>query len=330
MINAMQIGYGYWGSNVANKLSMSPMINFKYLAEQDAKKREIASIRYPKVIIIDNYKDYLGDDIDAVFITTQTEYSFDIAMEAMNRGKHVFIEKPLAKNEELAEQLVQASRRNGIILHCDHLMVYNPVINHIKHMIDEGELGDLLYIDIVRANLGPIRKDINALLDLAVHDIAVSDYLLGGINPDIIQYIGTKTVGSKDTITYLTMKQKDILININSSWVSPVKIRRTLVAGSQKMCVFDDTLSDKLTVYDKGIDVVQGAEYGSYEYKIRTGDIHIPHINDEDSLMNSISHFCDCIKQNRQSLSGPEQSLRVMHVLECAKKMSGENNAKRI
>ena len=151
---------------------------------------------------------------------------------------------------------------------------------------------------------------------LAVHDIAVADYLLNGLHPDKMSTYGTKTVGEQDTITYLTLKQGNVLININSSWVSPVKIRRTTIAGSHKMCIFDDMKADKLRIYDKGIEVTQGIEYGKYEFSVRSGDLRIPHIEFEDSLLNSLEHFALCVKEGRDSLSGPMQSMRVMKILE--------------
>ena len=316
MLRAMQVGYGYWGANVSRKLMQSDKFDFVCLAETDEDKKKKFKLSYPMVNVVDNYEDGLKQDIDAVLICTQTEYSFNIAMKAMGEGKHVFTEKPLAQNMQKAQAMVNKAKEMGVILHCDHLMVYNPVIKYIKHMIDSGEMGDIQYIDIIRANLGPIRKDINALLDLAVHDIAVTDYWLNGISPDYINAYGTKTVGEQDTITYLTMKQGKILININSSWASPVKVRRTTIVGDKKMCVFDDLKTDKLTIYDKGIEVSQGEEYGDYEYKVRMGDILIPHIEDQDSLLNSINSFATCIENHIESISGPDQSLRVMSILD--------------
>ena len=316
MLKTMQVGYGYWGANVSAKLQQSKEFQLCFLAETDKEKQERAYNRYPGLQIIEDYKEKLNNEIDAVVICTQTEYSYQIAMDAMKAGKHIFIEKPLAKNIELANQLVEKAKEMKIILHCDHLMIYNPIIKKIKQMIDNGELGEIQYIDIVRANLGPIRKDINALLDLAVHDIAVADYLLNGLHPDKMSTYGTKTVGEQDTITYLTLKQGNVLININSSWVSPVKIRRTTIAGSHKMCIFDDMKADKLRIYDKGIEVTQGKEYGKYEFSVRSGDLRIPHIEFEDSLLNSLEHFALCVKEGRDSLSGPMQSMRVMKILE--------------
>lgn len=320
MLRVMQIGYGYWGNNVAQKLITSKMFEFVYLAEMDKKKREIAKNKMPDTVkIIDDYRSVLNEDIDAVVICTQTEFSYQIIIDALKSGKHVFTEKPLSIDVKHSESLIECAKKNKKILHCDHLMVYNPVIRYIKRMIDNGEIGDIMYIDISRVNLGIVRKDINAMLDLAVHDIAVIDYLLGGLTPDYLSAVGTKFYGKQETITYLSMRSGDILININSSWVSPVKVRKTVIAGTKKMVIFDDVkMADKLAIYDSGIDVNQADIYGEYEYKTRVGDIYIPHIENEDSLLNSIEHFGNCILENRQSLSGPDQSLRVMKVLELA------------
>ncbi len=317
MLKIMQIGYGYWGNNVAKKLLMSKKFLLTYLIETDPEKAKNAHIQLPEVIVDSDYRIHLNE-VDAVAICTQTEFSFDIAMAAMNARKHVFIEKPLAKDMAHAIKLVNKADCEGIVLHCDHLMVYNPIIRTIKRMIQEGELGEIMYIDISRINLGPIRKDINALLDLAVHDIAVVDYLLDGLAPENLHAVGTKFHGKQETITYLTMKNKNTLISINSSWISPVKLRKTVVAGTKKMLIFDDLKENKLQIYDCGIDVVQGDVYGEYEYRSRVGDVYLPHIDFEDSLLNSLEFFADCINTGKKSLSGPDECLRVMKVLEDA------------
>ncbi len=321
MLRAMQVGFGYWGNNVAKKLMSSNCFEFVRLAENDDARRASAAQMLPAgVELIADYHDGLKDDIDAVIICTQTEYSFQIALDAFAAGKHVFTEKPVATNVERTVKLIESAKEHNRILHCDHLMLYNPVIRYIKRMADNGEIGDIMYIDISRVNLGPtIRKDINAMLDLAVHDIAVADYLLGGLTPEHLNAYGTKFYGQQETNTYLTMKCRDTLININSSWVSPVKVRRTLIGGTKKMLIFDDVkMADKLTIYDSGIDVSRGRVYGEYEYRTRVGDIYMPHIEFEDSLKNSLEHFAKCVEEGKPSLSGPEQCLRVMKVLERA------------
>ena len=328
-MKVMQIGYGYWGNNVAKKLLASSMFEFVYLAESDETKRNNAIAQLPKEVqIVDNYEDYLDSDIEGVVICTQTEYSFEIAMKAMEKGKHVFTEKPLATTVERSVKMIEKAKEKGVVLHCDHLMVYNPVIRYIKRMIDEGELGEIMYIDISRINLGPIRKDINAMLDLAVHDIAVIDYLTNGLEPDELNAVGTSFFGNQETITYLTMKQGDMLVNINSSWIYPVKTRKTVIAGTKKMVIFDDVSMDKLYIYDSGINIVPGSIYGEYEYQTRVGDIFVPHIVYYDSLQKSLEHFATCVVEGKESLSGPSQSLRVMKILEAAqeKLRAGRND----
>lgn len=321
MIKVMQIGYGYWGANISKKLLASPMLELAYLAEADSVRKNAALKQLPKTVtVVDNYYELLTSDIDAVVICTQTEYSFEIAMNAMKHGKHVFTEKPIATTVDRTLTLISMAKENNLILHCDHLMIYNPVVRYIKRLYDAGKIGDIMYIDISRVNLGPIRKDINAMLDLAVHDIAVVDYLIDGLVPDELNVAGAGFFEKQESITYLTMKCRDFIVNINSSWISPVKIRRTVIAGTKKMIVFDDVKMDKLRIYDSGIDVVQGNEYGKYEYQTRVGDIFIPHIENEDSLQNSLEHFSQCVETGRASLSGPEQSLRVMKILEMAQK----------
>lgn len=318
MLKIMQIGYGYWGHNVAKKLNISKEFEFLYLAEMADDKREQAKKDYPDVNVIADYKDALKK-VDVVAICTQTEYSYEIAMNALNNGVHVFIEKPLAKNKMLALEIANKAKEQELILHCDHLMVYHPVIRYMKNLIESGEIGDIMYIDISRVNLGPIRKDIDAMLDLAVHDIAVVDYFLDGLEPQCINAIGAGLEGRQDTITYLTMKNNNTLININSSWVSPIKVRKMIVGGTRKMMIFDDlNVSHKLSIYDSGIDVIQGNTYGEYEFLTRVGDVKKPYIKWEDSLQNSLEYFAKCVKEKIDSLSGPEQSLRVMHILDIA------------
>lgn len=323
MIKIMQIGYGYWGNNVAKKLNASDRFEFSYLADEDAKKCIYAQRDYPQVKVTYDYKKHIKD-VDAVAICTQTQFSYDIAMNAMKAGKHVFIEKPLARSVREAQELCDEAEKQKVILHCDHLMIYNHVIRYIKSMIDRGDLGDIMYIDISRVNLGPIRKDINAMLDLAVHDIAVTDFLLGGLVPDKMSAYGSKFFGEQETITYLNMKMGETLININSSWISPVKVRKSVVAGTKKMVIFDDVASDKLTIYDSGIDVMQGKVYGEYEFKTRIGDIYIPRLEFEDALKNSLEAFAEAVLSGEQSLSGPQPALRVMKILEKAQELLKE------
>lgn len=317
------IGYGYWGPNLARNLNANKDIDFVGICELDKGKLDKAKSVYgDRLFYESDYKKVLNNwFFDAVAIAVPTEYSFEIAMSALEAGKHVFIEKPIASTVERAQILIDKARQNGLVIHCDHIMIYHPIVRYIKRMVQNGELGDLLYIDITRTNLGPIRSDINAMMDLAVHDIAVINYLAD--NPDFeeLSAMGKVCYGKQETLTFLNIRYNNFIASIKSSWISPVKERRTVIAGARKMVVFDDVAVDnKLIIYDKGIDVQGSEEYGEYEVHTRLGDIMIPHINNEDALQNSIKHFVECIKEGKESISGPEQSLRVMKVLEEASK----------
>lgn len=314
------IGFGYWGPNLARNIKSFGNNTLYGIAEMNIERLETAKSVYGETIkYTTNYMDFLCEkEIDAVAIATQTAYSFQIAMDALEHGKHIFIEKPIASTVERAKIIQNEARKKGLIVHCDHIMLYHPVIRYVKRMIESGELGDLMYIDISRINLGPIRQDVNALLDLAVHDIAVIDYLSSGQRADKVSAIGQACFGQQETLTYLTIKYPTFMAHIKSSWVSPVKERRSVFAGTRKMAIFDDMAVDKLIIYDHGFEVKRSSQYGDYEYKTRMGDIYLPHIQQEDALRNSIAHFIECVNEGKESLSGTESSIKVMEILENA------------
>ncbi len=322
MLRVIQVGYGYWGANITKKLIRSPEFDLKAVCEILPERAKMAREALPEAVMVSSrYEEYLFDaGIDAFIIATQTEYTFEIGMRAMQAGKHVFMEKPLATTVERSLKLGEQAKKKQVVLHCDHIMLYNPYYRFIKGLYDAGELGELIYFDVEKLNLGPVRKDVNALMDLAVHDIAVIDWVTGGKEPSQVSAFGETPFGRQETLTYLTLKYEGFLAHLKSSWVSPLKVRQTVVAGTKKMVVFDDMSHEKVKVYDCGIDVVPAKEYADYAFLSRRGDIYIPNIEFEDSLQNSLEAFAGCVQAGRQSLSGPGPSLRVMRVLERAQK----------
>ena len=201
-------------------------------------------------------------------------------------------------------------------------MVFHPIIKMVKKIIDNGELGEMIYFDSSRMNLGKIKPDVNAMWDLAVHDLAVIDYLGNGKEPYQIMVMGEKHYGEQETLTYLTMKYDGFIAHIKSSWISPLKERRMIIAGTNKMIVFDDMkIIEKLMIHDKGIEVnpyKDNQEYKDYVIKVRTGDVFIPFTPEEDALQNSLEHFAGCAANRRNSISGPEQAIRIIRILEKA------------
>lgn len=322
MLHVVQVGYGYWGANIAKKLMASSRFKLKALCEILPERVQRARKALPDTVeVSQNYEEYLDDaDVGAFIIATQTVHTFEIGMKAMEMGKHVFMEKPIATTVERTEKLIAKAKQKNVIMHCDHIMLYNPYYRYIKKMIEQDELGELIYFDVSKLNLGPIRKDVNALMDLAVHDVAVIDWISGGQEPRELTAFGETPFGKQETLTYLTMKYDGFISHLKSSWVSPVKVRRTMIAGTKRMVIFDDMQEEKVKVYNSGIEVVRGEEYGEYEFLQRTGDIYIPDIKFEDSLQNSLEFFENCCQTGEASRSGPDQCLRVMKVLEWAQK----------
>ena len=328
MINVVQIGYGYWGSNVARNINLSRKTNLVALIDSDSKRLDAAEATFNgHVAVSDDYTRYLTDpNIDAFALAIQTEPSFEIAKQIIRNGKHLFIEKPMAENTDKAIILNDLAKAQHVVLHVDHIMLFHPIIRRIKEMYDSGELGDLIYFDVSRMNLGPIRKDVNAMLDLAVHDLAVIDFISGGEEPYRVEAIGEKHYGNQETLTYLTLKYPGFLAHVKSSWISPIKERRTIIGGTRKMVIFDDMKTiDKLTIYDQGI-IEQGTEYGQYEFKARSGDITIPYIPQEDALRNSIEHFAQCIENKTESIADGEHGIKIIRILDEAREKLKANS----
>ncbi|MEG0357069.1 MAG: Gfo/Idh/MocA family oxidoreductase [Christensenellaceae bacterium] len=323
-MNAVLIGFGYWGPNIARNLNKSKDFNLYGICEIDPKKIEKArdiygdSIRY-----FTDYKEVIADkSIEMCAVALRNEIGQTVAREVLKAKKHLFMEKPMATRMEDALLLKKLAEENNVLIHVDHILVYNPFIKRIKEIIKSGELGDIIYFESARANLGPhMKNDMNAMWDLAVHDLAIVDFLCEGKQVKDVQCMGIKKYGSQEALTYLTMRYDEFVAMIKSSWISPVKERRMIIGGTKKMIVFDDlSESEKILVYDKGFDFDKDmfSEYGKYEAKVRMGDLFAPYIENEDSLLNSVTHFAECIKANRQSASGPDQAIRVLDILEKA------------
>jgi predicted dehydrogenase len=200
-------------------------------------------------------------------------------------------------------------------------MIFHPVIQRVKSLIDKGELGEILFIDAMRMNLGQIKKDVSAMWDLAVHDLSVIDYLMNEKEPFYINSVGEKYYNPKESLCFLTLRYEGFISHIQSSWISPLKERKLIVAGTKKMVVFDDMkISEKLMIYDKGVNIISGEniEYEDYVVNTRDGDVWIPYIKQEDALYNSINHFRECIEKNVPSISNPKQAIRLLKILESA------------
>jgi predicted dehydrogenase len=279
--------------------------------------------RYPAIQITTDYHNLLDDpSIDAIAIVTPVSTHFDLAKQALEAGKHVFVEKPLAESAAQASWLVEEARRRRRILMVDHTFVYTSAVRKIRDLVAGNHLGKIYYYDSVRVNLGLFQHDVNVLWDLAVHDLAIIDYVFGGLAPSAVSATGMSHVpGEPENIAYLTLFfPENLIAHIHVNWLAPVKIRRTLVGGSKKMIVYDDLEpSEKVKVYDKGITVGNGLE-SVYRLLIhyRAGDMWAPQLEMGEALQQEVAQFVQCIDNGRQPIADGEAGLRVVRILEAA------------
>ena len=323
-MNVGLIGYGYWGPNVAKNIYANKNLRLHTVCDLKQNRLDKAKSLYAEHTVYDtNYENLLNNpDINAVAVAVETSSHYRVVKHALMAGKHVYVEKPFTSTVKEAEELAVLAKARNLIIHVDHIMMYHPCVQKIREIIVSGEIGDLIYVEAMRMNLGQIKKDVSAMADLAVHDLSIIDYLSDGKEPFYIKAVGEKKYNPKESLTFLMLRYHDFIAHIQSSWISPLKERKLIVAGTKKMVVFDDIKpsTEKLTIYDKGIDVIAGedVEYEDYAVRTRVGDILIPYIPEQDALYNSISHFAESIGTKKQSNSGPEQAIRVLKILEHA------------
>ena len=322
MIGFGIVGYGYWGPNLVRNFSEAP--GAQVIAVSDLREDRLGQVRsrFPSIKVTSNYHELLADPtIDAIAIATPVATHFHLAMEALSAGKHVFVEKPLATNTEQGERMVEEAARCRRVLMVDHTFVYTGAIRKIKELLTAARLGQLYYYDSVRVNLGLFQYDVNVLWDLAVHDLAIMDYLLDS-RPCAVAATGMAHVpGQPKDVAYLTcFFDNNLIAHFHVNWLAPVKIRRTLIGGCKKMIVYDDLEpSEKIKVYDKGITVKNGAEE-RYAMMVgyRTGDMWAPQLDTTEALRVEAAHFVNCIDNGRVPITDGQVGLRVVRILEAA------------
>ena len=325
MINIGLIGFGYWGPNVAKNIHSNPNLNLQFICDSKKERLELAkSIYVGQTKYEEDYLKLISNpELTAIAIAVETSGHFKLVKEALLKGKNVYVEKPFTSTVEEATELHNLANKLGLILHVDHIMIFHPIIKKIKTLIKANEIGEILYIDAMRMNLGQIKKDVSAMSDLAVHDLSITDYLMDGAFPYYISSVGEKYYNPKESISFLTLRYEGFISHIQSSWISPLKERKLIIVGTKKMVVFDDLKSsEKLMIYDKGVNVVSGdsVEYEDYAVKTREGDVWSPYIEQEDALYNSVDHFRYCMDKQKKSISGSEQAIRILKILELAEK----------
>ena len=297
----------------------------KMAVDISSERRNFVQELYPTIQVSDEANEAIDDaDIHAVVIATPVVSHFDLAMRSLEAGKHVLVEKPMATTVEQVEKIGRLADDKDLVAMAGHTFLYNAAVCYVKRLIDSGELGDVRYIYSQRVNLGRIRSDVDALWNLAPHDISIIQYWLGDPEPESVQRTGMDYVqnGVDDVVFMNIQYPKDILVNIHVSWLDPHKVRRMTVVGSEKMVVYDDLAENKVAIYDKGIDrmAVLGEHMDfdnmkTFNFSHRSGDVVFPKIKWEEPLKVEMEHFVDCILNGTLCLTGVEHAKKVVSIL---------------
>jgi predicted dehydrogenase len=324
VINIGVIGYGYWGPNLVRNFSEIPGAQVTMVSDFKPELLAKVQARYPSIQVTTDCQDILADTkIDAVAIATPVSTHFDLALAALKAGKHVLVEKPMTVTSEQALRLIEEAERRNLVLMVDHTFVYTGAVRKMRDLVANDGLGDIYYYDSVRVNLGLFQHDVNVLWDLAVHDLSIMDYVLQS-KPRAVSATGVSHIpGKPENIAYLTLFfDSNLIAHLHANWLAPVKVRRTLISGSQKMIVYDDLeVSEKVKIYDKGI-TVNGDTEKVYEMLIgyRTGDMWAPKLEMTEALRTEGLHFLRCIEQGERPITDGYAGLRVVKILEAATK----------
>ncbi len=332
MINIAVIGYGYWGPNLVRNFQEVNGCRVAVCCDSDGTRLANIKARHSSLEATSDYGSVLRDrTIDAVIIATPIGTHYRLAREALEAGKHVLVEKPLAATVSEAECLVEKAERLGLTLMVDHTFVYTGAVRKMKEIMEHGDLGDLYYFDSVRINLGLIQRDVNVFWDLAPHDIAILDFLVQE-RPISVCANGACHLGNGiENVGYLSVYyDSGFIAHFHNNWLAPVKIRTVLLGGSKKMILYDDMEnSEKVKVYDRGIDMNTPEEVRDARIAYRLGDMWAPRLDTTEALRSMAQEFINSIDSKRRPITDGESGLNVVKILESAE-MSVKKHGKEV
>jgi predicted dehydrogenase len=314
------IGYGYWGPNVVRNLQIISGAEISAVCDKSPASRKKVHKTYPQIYVTADASEIMtSPEIDAVAIVTPVWTHFELARAALDNGKHVFVEKPFTSNVAQAETLIELAQKKNLRIMVDHTFLFTGAVKKIKQLLKEGLLGKLYYYDSTRVNLGLFQHDINVVWDLAPHDLSILDYVIEG-NPEALVATGQKHLNGLEDVAYITLYFPDqIIAHVNVNWLSPVKVRTTLIGGEKKMLVWNDLEADeKVKVYDKGVDI--NNREGLYELLVnyRSGDMWAPQLEQVEALRQELAYFVTCIQSGADPMNDGAAGMRIVRMLEAA------------
>ena len=330
------IGYGYWGPNLVRNFAAGPRTKVAAIADGNAHRRQIAAQTYPYIKVVDDAGAVLSDpEIDAVAIATPIFSHYELAKRALEAGKHVLVEKPLAPNVAQSEELAELADKHKRVLMVDHTFVYTGAVRKIRELVAGGELGRVLYFDSVRINLGLFQPDFNVIWDLAPHDLTIMDYVLSqtmGTQARWISAIGVSHYGRHENLAYLTVGFDDgLLAHVHVNWVAPVKTRRTIIAGDKRMVVWDDTSPvEPVKIYESSVDVQHIDKESAYVLNVqyRSGDVHSPKLDGKEALSVMAHTFAAACLDGAATPSDAKVGVRIVRMLAAAQRSLEQQGAR--
>lgn len=314
------VGYGYWGPNLVRNFAAAEGSAVACVADASADRREAVQRSHPWATVYQSASELIADAaVDAVAVATPVSTHFDIAMEALRAGKHVLIEKPMTTTSSQALQLVEEAERRHLVLMVDHTFVYTGAVRKIHQVITEGQLGRIYYYDSVRVNLGLFQTDVSVLWDLAVHDLSIIDRVLEHRPTAVAAHAVSHVSGYPANVGYVTLYfPENQIAHVHVNWLAPVKVRTTLIGGSDRMILYDDVEpSEKVKIYDRGA-MPDASERYKLLVKYRFGDMWAPQLDTAEALQYEVEHFVDCVRNGTRPITDGWAGLRVVKILEAA------------
>ena len=320
MVKFGVVGYGYWGPNVVRNLDRLDETKVVAVCDKSTAARRKVAKAYPDVLVTGDPTELMtSPEIDAIAVVTPVWTHYELAKAALQNGKHIFVEKPFTSNAAQAQELIDLAARKNLKIMVDHTFLFTGAVQKIKQLLQDGALGKLYYYDSTRVNLGLFQHDVNVVWDLAPHDLSIIDHLIQKA-PEAISATGQTHLNGHEDVAFITLYFPDkVIAHINVNWLSPVKVRMTLIGGEKKMLVWNDLEADeKIKIYDKGVNVT--SREGLYDLLVhyRSGDMWAPQIEQVEALTRELAYFVECISKDKTPVNDGESGLRVVRMLEAA------------
>lgn len=331
MLRIGVIGYGYWGPNIVRNFGFADGARVTAICDRNPSSLARARKNYPGLKVTEESRDITASpEIDVVTVITPVSTHYGIAKEALENGKHVFVEKPFTATVAEAEELIELAERKNLRIMVDHTFLFTSAVRKIREIIDGNVLGDLYYYDSTRVNLGLFQHDVNVIWDLAPHDFSIMDYLIR-FKPLAVAATGRAHINSREDIAYIMVYfERNVIAHINVNWLSPVKLRTTLIGGEKKMLVWNDVNADeKIKVYDRGVEITSSEGIYNLLVNYRSGDMWAPKVDQNEALRTETQYFIECVRDGKTPFNDGHAGLRVVRMLEACDE-SVKNNGKMV